>query len=60
MRDAPEWPGRAQGKRPKRRPRQTWEEGIRRILKERGIEWDTVRAYIEKVRDGKLCKPGIS
>jgi hypothetical protein len=54
------WQSRAQGKRPKRKPRQAWEEGIRRILKERGIEWDRERAYIEKVRDGNLCKPGIS
>jgi len=31
------WQVRTQGKRPKRRPQQTWEEGKRRILKERGI-----------------------
>jgi len=37
------WKVRTQGKRPKRRTQQAWEEGIRRILKERVIEWDGVR-----------------
>jgi hypothetical protein len=38
------WQARIQGKRPKGRPRQTWGEGIQKILKERGIEWSGVRA----------------
>jgi len=38
------WQVRTQGKRRKRRPQRTWEEGIRRILKERRIEWDGARA----------------
>jgi hypothetical protein len=41
------WQGRTQGKRLKRRPRQTWKEGIQMVLNERGIEW-------KRVRDGKL------
>lgn len=47
------WQVRTQGKRPKRRPQQTWEERIRSILKERGIEWDGVRAM---PREGERWK----
>jgi len=47
------WEVRTQGKRPKRRPQQTWKEGMRRILKERGIEWDGVRAM---TREGERWK----
>lgn len=37
------WQARTQRKRTKRRPRQNWEEEIRKILKERAIEWKGVR-----------------
>jgi hypothetical protein len=32
------WRAGTEGKRPKGRPRQTWREGIRKILKERGSD----------------------
>jgi hypothetical protein len=38
------WKARTQGKSPNVRPRQTWEEGIQKILKETEIEWKAVRA----------------
>jgi hypothetical protein len=47
------WQVRTQGMRTKQRFQQTWEEGIRRILKERGIEWDGVRAM---TREGERWK----
>ena len=34
------WEIRVQGKRPKGRLRQTWEEGIENTVKEREIEWN--------------------
>jgi len=36
------WQATVQGKRPKRRPKQTCEGGIRKILVERGIKWNSV------------------
>ena len=45
MRDTPKWPGKLEhGKRPKGTPQHAWKEGIQKILKERGIEWNGVRA----------------
>jgi hypothetical protein len=38
------WQAGTQGKRPNQRPQQTWEEGIQKILKEGGIEWNGIRA----------------
>jgi len=39
-------------------PRQTWEEGIQTILKERGTEWKGIRATA-RARDRwrAVCKP---
>lgn len=37
------WQARTRGKSPDGRPRRTWEEGIKKILKQRGIEWNAVR-----------------
>jgi hypothetical protein len=49
---------RSQGKRPKERPRQTREEGIEKILKEKGIECKGVRAKARaRERWKAVCKP---
>jgi hypothetical protein len=55
------WPARTQGKTPKGRPQQTWEEGIQKILNERGIKWKGVRAIAQDCeRWEALCKPCTS
>jgi hypothetical protein len=38
------WQARTQEKIPKGRPRETWEGGTQKNLKERGIEWNGERA----------------
>jgi hypothetical protein len=38
------WQATMKGKRPKRRPQQTCKGGIQKILVERGIKWNRVRA----------------
>jgi hypothetical protein len=45
MISTPKCPGKPEYRgRPKGKPQQTWEEGIQKILKERGIKWNGVRA----------------
>jgi len=52
------WQARTQGKSPNRRPRQTWEEGIKKILKQRGIEWNVVRAIDrDRENDKRFVNP---
>ena len=38
------WRARTEGKRPRGRSQQTWKEGIQKILKERRIERNEIRA----------------
>jgi type II secretory pathway component PulF len=52
------WQIRTQGKKSKGRLQQTSEEGMQKILKERRIEWNQVRAIVQNhVRSEALCKP---
>jgi len=60
MRDTPKWPGKLEHRRrdPKEDPRQSWEEGIQKILKKWGIEWNGVRAITwDCDRWKEHCKP---
>jgi hypothetical protein len=51
---------RTQRKRSKGRLQQTLEEGMQKIMKERGIKWNQVRAIAQNhVSSKALCKPSV-
>jgi hypothetical protein len=52
------WQARQQGKRPRGRPRQTWEDGIKDVLKRKGMDMTEAKNWAEdRARSRALCKP---
>ena len=51
------WQARTQGKKPRGRPWWTWEEGVQKILKATGTDWNGVQAICrDRDRWEALCK----
>jgi hypothetical protein len=63
LRDTPNmvWQAITQGKRPRGRLQQACEEGVQKILKERGVEWNGRRAIARDHERWKVvCRPSTS